>query len=87
MGLLFGGVGRELCLGRAKLHLVREGSQCFPPPPLYQTLLAYTLLEPNFSNFHDIVRSSEVAVMAASGRTRIPQLECTQVNLIPQVIG
>ena len=41
--------------------------------------LAHTLLEPNFSDFHDIVRSSEVAVMAASGRKIIPQLECARV--------
>ena len=32
--------------------------------------LAYTLLEPNFGDFHDIVRSSEVAVVASSGRKR-----------------
>ena len=49
--------------------------------------LTYTLLEPNFSDFHDIVHSSEVAVMAASGRKRIPRLECVRVNLIPRVIG
>ena len=48
--------------------------------------LEYTLLEPNFCNFHNIVRSSEVAVMAASRRKRIPQLDCAQVNLIPRVI-
>ena len=46
--------------------------------------LAYTLLEPNFSYFHDIVSSSEVA---ASGRKRIPQLRCARVNLIPRLIG
>ena len=49
--------------------------------------LAYTLLEPNFSDFHDIVRSSEVVVMAASGRKTIPQFECAHVNLIPRVIS
>ena len=41
--------------------------------------LAYTLLKPNFNNFHVIVCSSEVAVMAASGRKRILWLECTRV--------
>ena len=49
--------------------------------------LAYTLLEPNFSDFHDIVCSSKIAVMAASGRKRIPRLECAWVNLILRVIG
>ena len=49
--------------------------------------LAYTLLEPNFSDFHDIVRSSVVAVMAASGRKRIPRLEWARVNLILQLIS
>ena len=49
--------------------------------------LAYTLLEPNFSDFHDIERSSEVAVLAASGRKIILRLECVWVNLIPQVIS
>ena len=48
--------------------------------------LAFTLLEPNFSDFHDILRSSEVAVMAASGRKIILRLECAWVNLIPRVI-
>ena len=47
----------------------------------------YTLLEPNFSDFHNIVRSSEVAVMAASGKKGIPRLECAWVNLIPRLIG
>ena len=49
--------------------------------------LGYTLLEPNFSDFHDILRSSEVAVMAASGRKRILRLVCTQVNLILWLIS
>ena len=49
--------------------------------------LVYTWLEPNFSDLHDIVLSSEVAVMAVSGRKRIPRLECARVNLIPRVIG
>ena len=49
--------------------------------------LAYTLLELNFSNIHDIVHSSEVAVIAASGRKTILQLESVQVNLILWAIG
>ena len=49
--------------------------------------LAYILLELNFSDFHDIVCSGEVAVMAASGRKIILRLECAPVNLIPQLIG
>ena len=49
--------------------------------------LAYALLEPNFFDFHDIVHSCEVVVMAASGRKRIPRLECVQVNIIPWIIG
>ena len=49
--------------------------------------VVYTLLEPNFSDFHDIVHSSEIAVMAASGRKIIPRLECVRVNLIPRLIG
>ena len=51
---------------------------CIPVPP------AYTSLEPNFSDFHNIESSREVAVVVASGRKRIPQLECARVNLIPQ---
>ena len=40
-----------------------------------------------YSATSTIVRSSEVAVMAASRRKIIPRLECARVNLIPQVIG
>ena len=60
---------------------MRSDSQVIPLPPVY------TSLEPNFSNFHGIERSSEVAVMAASGRKRIPRLECPWVNLIPWLMG
>ena len=49
--------------------------------------LAYTLLEPKFSGFYNIVCYSEVAVMVVSGRKRIPRLECSQVNLIMWLIG
>ena len=62
------------------ITVLEEAAQAF----LY---LVKPLLEPNFSDFHDIVHSSKVAVMVASGRKRIPWLECGWVNLIPWVIG
>ena len=45
--------------------------------------LAYTLLEPNFSDFHDIVHSSEVAVMAASREEKNSAVRVRTGNLIP----
>ena len=73
-----------LCLRLTLLELI--WSTC---PVIGQAFLCLrlTLLELIFSDLYDIECSSQVAVMAASGRKRILRSECTRVNLIPRLIG